>query len=211
MQRTQEEYEAFIENYLLRIFHRVIDINAKLQILEYLNKAIHERRSAFNLAKTYWGISYRSLLGDVTLSITKLFEGDRTVNSFLNNIEQNIDKITALNNDFEKKELKEQQKAINELSTLIDEQFELRNNIYAHIDKKYFDNPTKMNDDFNISFENIATINGTVYRVLNYYFGLIRGTDAASQLAGANDIQTLFNRVDWFFEKAKENFREESG
>ena len=83
---------------------------------------------------------------------------------------------------------------LNEHEKIIENITALRDKGFAHSDKKYFKNPSLLENDYPINWDELESLYNTIALILRKHHSLINHSDMSTELVTGSDIDTILNR-----------------
>lgn len=174
-----------LEKYLDSLITNIIDLNASLDLLRFLETTGKDEDSlqSWNTLPSLFSFVRNSSFNQIVLTLDRLLDlkGDRSVFWYLTQMKTHIG-VFESDRRFSIGELDEHLNRINSLQEEIEKISRCRDKWVAHRDKAYFDNPDKFWDEISIKISDLA-----------------RPVDVLKELADEHLMQLKDGEVEWTF------------
>lgn len=194
----------FFEAYLDRLTNHYSITDSKFHQLKLIDGFIIEddSRDVLNIAPSFFKAVKRSFWKDVILTLYNLYDigsqAKRTIPHFLNRFYQEFEHLDIKDKDFVRDEILEIEKNIQSISPELQQIKTYRDKLYAHFDKKYFDQPFLISQDADVNHKLIEKVLENTYLILFKIHAGYRDVHYEMKIHNRGDINKIINNLKTF-------------
>jgi len=192
-------YDAVVQKEIVEYIDTLVahlgDLELKFRIWLALTEELRQRPETLNLAPGFFVPVRSALVTDVILSLSRLFEdrSDRNIPHLLRRIEQDLSRLESKKEilrsptpdvpplevgiEIDLETIQQHRLRICEAEKLVTVLLTHRDKFYAHHDKEYFGEPSKLQDEAPLGSKDIESLILTAEEILTTYLAAFKGVD----------------------------------
>lgn len=201
--------ESVLKSYLETLVHHLIYLNSILdQVNEFNDWFATDGDKAIHIGGWFYKVSLYSFKRILTIEACKLLlkREQRSLIDWLNRASEHANSLnpsyyvsrigyTAMDITEYRNLIEEQKNSISNFEELIQNMKSLRDKGFTHSDKEYFDNPAKLETDFQISWNEFNDIYSLMSSIVKKQYSLLFNSDMNMHLSAHGTIKTVLNHT----------------
>jgi hypothetical protein len=193
--------DNFFKAYLNKLSNHFTRTDLKFFQIKLYNKFLpdDDLREAMNTAPSFFKAVKDSYWKDIIITLFNLYDissdAKRTIPHFLNRFYHEYNSLDIKDKDFNRNQVLDLKESIGEISDELEQVRIHRHNLYAHFDKKYFDEPFRINEDTDLNYEGIDRILENAHQILFKIHGGYRDVHRELKIYSRGDFERVVQNL----------------